>query len=161
MINSTNKRLMLVAALLLSFLPLPFFMKADNLFILLDAVTVSVGLAVIMSYLRGSLDWIWDRPKTTAGHLLVLGITASWLAIVSRVLWIWALRLEGKPRSDLYVDHWFLAVTLYIFIIGGALHLLAYKAIDDKVPLSGWITLFVATVIGITIGIGVIYLTRA
>lgn len=160
MINSISKRLLLVAALLLGFLPLPLFMQTDDLFMLLNAMTVVVGVAVIIAYLPGSMSWVWDRPKTTAGHLLVIGITVSWLANIGRVSWLWAWRLSGQPDDVAFFNHWFLAVTLYILIIGGSLHLLAHRAIDDKVPMSGWVTLLLATMIGLIIGFGVI-LTRS
>jgi hypothetical protein len=155
--TETPKRVTLVVVLLVGFLPLPFYLATDNLFTLLDAVAVSIGVTVIFSYLRGSLSWVWDRPKTTAGHLLVLGITATWLAAVGRLAWLWAWRLMGRP--DEFFDHWFVAVTLYMFIIGGSLHLVANKAIDDRVPVGGWITLVVAVLVGLVMGVGLIHIT--
>lgn len=157
MFNQTTKRLLLVLAILVAFLPFPFFLETENLFTLLDAVAVTLGVAVIFSYLRGSLDWIWHRPSTTAGHLLVFGIVATWIATTGRLTWLWIWRLTGRPHE--FFDHWFVAMTIYLFIVGGALHLAANRAIEDRVPLSGWVTLLVAVAFGLLIGLGLIYMT--
>lgn len=137
----------------LGFLPFILFLSGDDRFTMLDSVAVSVGVGVVWAYAPGWWHWL-KAHRTTAGHLLVLGVGLTWVALVGRLGWLWAWRLLGRP--DQFFDHWFVALLLYFVIVGGALHLVANRAIDDQIPVAGWITLGVAVAIGVITGTGLI-----
>jgi hypothetical protein len=146
-----TRRLALAAIALAGFFPIWFLLGSRDSFILLDCVACAVGVGVLWAYGRGAIAGI-RAPLTTAAHMLILGIFVTWISLATRILWMGTTRLDAEP-SPVFLNHWVLAYTVYMAIIGGSLHLLANRAIEDRIPPGGWLTLLVSITIGLLIGI--------
>jgi hypothetical protein len=145
------RRLALAAVVLAGFFPFWFLLGPRDTFIMLDCVAVAVGLGVLWAYGRGTWAGI-KAPLMTAPAMLIFGIFVTWLSLGTRILWMGGTRLDAEP-SPVFLNHWVLAYTVYLAIIGGSLHLLANRAIEDQIPPSGWLTLLISITVGLLVGI--------
>lgn len=131
---------------LVLFWPAALLLRREVLFDAINAFGVSLGLAVIVSYLPGLTDAFRSGRKLEKGHYLVLGILATWIAMVGRTSWLWVWRWMGEPAFGL--DHVLMAFVAWLIVIGGILHLLSPRVIDGTVPREGWASLKIAVLAG-------------
>lgn len=148
-------RLLQVAAFVGLFMPLVWLFPSNDLNIVLDSMIISVGLGIAYSYGRGGLAWFMEYP-TTEGHYLVLGILLSWTGSCTRVARLFWWRIYGRQDAffDYWFDHWSVSLTLYLLVIGGIMHMAAHRAINNEVPVTGWVTCFVTAAAGMAAGLG-------
>jgi hypothetical protein len=106
-------RIVLVCLLsLIGFWPVAIISPRLIMFDFINAIGLSFGLAVLWRY--GPAAWqairCALRKQLSRGHLLVLGIETTWIAMVSRTLILWHWRWVGEiavgltgwiPRSPL------------------------------------------------------------
>jgi len=115
------------------FWPVGIFAPRLYLFDFINAVGVTFGVSVLWRY--GPAAWIaiqgTMRRTLTRGHLLVLGIEATWLAMVMRTLILWSWRWFGETDGGL--DGLDTAFAAWIIVTGGVFHLLA-SALPDVDP---------------------------
>ena len=104
------------------------------------AVTIGFGLSLVR-ILRAR----WPGMTGT----IALGIFLSWLGTSGSGLWVLIYVLANKPRwmLDSNINGFF----IYINMIGGFLHLVAYNAIDGRIPKAAWIRIGVA--VGLVFGL--------
>jgi hypothetical protein len=133
------------------------FLPRIMLFDLVNAVGVTLGIFVFWAYAPGA----WKAAKTSEGldrvHYLILGIVSTWVAMVTRTVYIWVWRWRGEPDGGL--DHIAVAFIAFLIIIGGVLHLIAPRVLDGIVPRTTVRHMVIALVIGILLGI-IIWLSR-
>lgn len=137
-----------------TFWPLAFILEGEHLFDMMDAFAVSVGCGVVAAYLPAAIRAFRDK-NCTPGHLLVVGIVLAWFAVVVRVAIVWAWRFYDG-RHELLDDVLF-SFGLWLFILGGALHLTARNAIGDSIPRSNWLALGLTVAFGTLIGLVLIF----
>ena len=141
-----NNAVALCLWFLILFWPLAFVMPRELLFDGINALGVTLGIAVLWSYSAGVADAFRSSAHLQRGHYLVLGIFATWIAMISRTLWLWGWRWMGEPEFGL--DHILVAFVAWLIIIGGILHLLSPRVIDGNVPRDGWYHLMGALATG-------------
>jgi hypothetical protein len=129
----------------LSFLPL-LLLEGQHAFDLLDWLTVAVGIGIIIGYLP-SLIRARQLTQWEPGHIFVIGIFSVQVAQVSRHFWQWIWRYFGKP--DWMLDHWFLLVTIWLFFIGGVMHLIVSDVVEGKIPRENWVRVGIAVAVGL------------
>lgn len=117
----------------IAFWPVAIFAPRLMLFDFVNAIGLSFGASVLWRY--GPASWIairgtWRRTLTR-GHLLVLGIETTWLAMVMRTLILWRWRWIGEVTGGL--DGFDTAFAAWIIVTGGVFHLLA-SALPDADP---------------------------
>lgn len=140
------------------FWPIAYFVPREYLFDVVDALSISLGGAVILAYIPGVIDALKRRQEISKAHYLVLGIVASWIAIEFRTGYLWGWRYLEEPLGGM--DTLFVAWIAWLVISGGVLHLLAPKVLDGEVPRSGWFALWVALVVGLVLGASIALLRR-
>lgn len=151
---SRKASLWVILAAFLLFIPAQALLPFNILIEMLNAVAVSIGIGVLFAYGRGILQG-YRRDGLTPGHLLAIGIFFSWLAVVIRLLMVWTWRITGWEEA---VTHWSLAFAVWMFILGGALHLTAREAIEYHIPRSHWLWLSLLISVGVFIGLVVLRL---
>src|SRR5215207_7521799 len=127
-----NKVFIACAISWILFWPVGWFVPRLYLFDLVNALSVSFCVFVLWAYYPG----IIAGPKEPGGfkrqHYLIFGIVATWIAMGSRTIWLWAWRYAGEPEGAL--DHLTMAFVAWLVVTGGAFHLVAPRVIDGKVP---------------------------
>lgn len=141
-----NSAVVLCLWFLILFWPLALVMPRELLFDGINALGVTLGIAVLLSYAGGVVDAIKNSNRLQQGHYLVLGIFATWVAMIGRTAWLWGWRWMGEPQYGL--DHILVAFVAWLIIVGGILHLLSPRVIDGNVPEDGWIHLMGALATG-------------
>jgi hypothetical protein len=127
-------RIVLVCLLsLIGFWPVAIISPRLIMFDFINAIGLSFGLAVLWRY--GPAAWqairCALRKQLSRGHLLVLGIETTWVAMVSRTLILWHWRWVGEIATGL--DGLDTAFAAWIIVTGGVFHLLA-SALPDAQP---------------------------
>ncbi len=140
-----SRHFLIGVALVLAFVPLTY-LPPIYLFDLVNALTVAVGIGVLVAYGPGIFK-SFQQPRWDGSHYLVLGITATWTATAGRHLWNWAWRFMGKPPD--MIDHWMVAFMVWLAFMGGVLHLTAKGAIGGEIPRENWIRLGVVVACGL------------
>jgi len=136
-------------AMALTFVPLWWFLPTTYLFDLVNALTVSVGIGVLIAYLPG-IARSFTMKRWTGANFLVLGIVAAWVAIDGRHLWNWIWRYSGKP--DAMIDHPLVAFMVWLTAWAGVLHLAAKGAIDRDIPRENWLKAGAFIAFGLALG---------
>jgi hypothetical protein len=136
----------------IGFLPL-VFMPRNYLFDLVNGLTVAVGVGVMIAYFPGICKSMRE-PKWDGTHYLVMGIFITWLATATRHLWNWVWRYIGKPPE--MIDHQFVAFLVWMYFLGGVMHMSAKGALDGEIPRSTWIRMGIAVAAGVGLGLLVI-----
>lgn len=139
-------RILLVLGVLGAFIPIALILPTRLLFDLMNAVAVSIGVGVVAAYFAGA--WRWTKTsRSTGSNLLILGIMATWLAATGRLVGIWTWRGLGQPAG--FLDHPIFAFGIYLFILGGALHLTASNETDNAIPPLNWLLLGLFVAVGV------------
>ena len=123
------------------------------MFDVVNALTVAVGCGVLIAYFPGIVRSL-AQPKWEGSHYLVLGVFVTWVATDLRHLWNWLWRFLAKPPD--MIDHWFVALLVWVTFLGGVLHLTAKGAIDGEIPREYWIRLGATVAAGIAVALLVI-----
>ena len=152
--KSRRQRLIVAAIAVAIFWPVAFLLERNHLFDIVNGLAVAVGCGIVATYSGAALRVFRDNV-CTPGHLLVVGIVTAWLAVVVRLLMIWIWRFNGQPEA--LINHVLLAFAVWLFVLGGALHLTARNAIEDTIPKSNLITLGLAVASGTLIGLVMIF----
>jgi len=116
------------------FWPVAIFAPRLYLFDFINAIGVMFGVAVLWRYGPSScvaIQRTWQRTLSR-GHLLVLGIETTWLAMVMRTVILWRWRWIGEPDNGL--DGVDTAFAAWIIVTGGVFHLLASALPDADLP---------------------------
>jgi hypothetical protein len=140
------------------FWPVAIFSPRLYLFDFINAVGVTFGSSVLWRY--GPAAWVaiqgTFQRTLSRGHLLVLGIETTWLAMVLRTLILWVWRWYGEATGGL--DGIDTAFAAWIIVTGGVFHLLASALPDaDYVeeppvpPIEGRILLW-SLIAGVVLG---------
>jgi hypothetical protein len=139
----------LVAVVLSSYWLLARLLDYEQMFTLLDALGNSVSLGIMVAYAPALVMAVWRQEKLRSGHILILGVCMTWLANAGRMDYHWYWRWLGQPVEMLntYAYGFFVWVT----VVGGFLHFLAYGAIEEGLPRRWWVTLgaLVATTVAL------------
>lgn len=152
--KSRKHRLIVTVIALAIFWPIAFLLPRIHLFDIMNALAVSVGLDVLATYSGAALRGFRDKT-CTPGHLLVVGIVLAWFAVVTRLVINWAWRLLDQPTA--LAEHVLLAFAVWLFFLGGALHLTARNAIGNRIPRSNWMILGLSVAFGTLLGIILIF----
>jgi hypothetical protein len=147
-----SRRFVIAVLAVLGFLPL-IFLQRHYMFDVVNALTVSVGVGVLIAYFPG----IWRslmEPRWSGSHYLIFGIFLTWVATATRHLWNWVWRFLGKPPE--MIDHPIVAFMVWLTFTGGILHMMAKGALDGEIPRENWIRLGVMVAIGVVTGLLVI-----
>jgi hypothetical protein len=139
---------------------LPPFLTRTELFDVVNALSCTVAIGIIMRYGRGALAALrtqhWDNLERA--HFLTLGIAIAWVAIAARNTFTWVWRATGYPPWML--DHPFWAFTVYAVATAGALHIVAADVIENQVDPTGvprtvyrWGMLWLYVGLGFALGI--------
>ena len=121
-----------------SFWVLVPLVATPHLFDLVNALSASIGIGVIVAYSRGIYDALTTKNRV-GGHYLILGIACTWLGASIRTIYNWIWRWLDKPEG--MIDHPFVAFMMFVVFTGGALHLTAQNAIEGCIPRKNWIVL--------------------
>lgn len=145
-----NKTVNVILLSWLLFWPIAWFVPRMALFDIINAMGMVLGLAVLVAYSPGLVETVRYPERMQKAHYLVLGIIATWIAMLVRsgILWTW--RWYGEPPG--WLDHWIMAFAAWLIVTGGALHLLAPGVIEGHIPRASFSHLGAALAIGITIG---------
>jgi hypothetical protein len=135
----------------LAFLPLLLFMPRQELFEVLNAVVFSVSIGVVVGY-SNDLARVLRQPikELDAGDALRIGVIIGWTAtaIVFGILWYW--RLVGKENE--VIDSAVSALSRWVLITAGMLHLAASGSIDGVVPLRSYLRAGIVVAVGLFLG---------
>lgn len=153
MMLSRRRRVFVSVLALASFWPVAFVLERSHLFDIMNALAVAVGCCIVVTYLGAALR-AFREEVCTPGHLLVVGIVLAWSAVVTRLVMIWAWRVFDRPPALL--DHVLLPFTVWLFVLGGALHLTARNATGSTIPRSNGIMLGIALASGTLLGVAMI-----
>ena len=123
------------------------------MFDVVNALTVAVGVRCPDRILPGIVEVSLNR-NGSGSHYLVLGMFVTWVATDLRHLWNWLWRFLAKPPD--MIDHWFVALLVWVTFLGGVLHLTAKGAIDGEIPREYWIRLGATVAVGIAVALLVI-----
>ena len=151
-----NQRVRLLSWAL--FWPIAYFVPREYLFDVVNALGISLGGSVLFAYAPGVVDAIRRPDDLKKAHYLILGIVATWVAMVARTAYLWGWRWLGEPEGGL--DATFVAFIGWLVISGGVLHLLAPKVLEGTVPRTGWFGLWVALVVGLVLGASIVLLKQ-
>lgn len=154
MMRSRRYRVIITLFALAIFWPIAFLLPRPYLFDVMNALGVSVGLGVLGTYSGAALQGFRDET-CTPGHLLVVGIVLAWFAVVIRLVVSWAWRLFDYPPA--LAEHVLLAFAVWLFFLGGVLHLTARNAVGDRIPRGNWIILGLSVTVGTLLGIILIF----
>jgi hypothetical protein len=117
----------------IAFWPVAILSPRLYLFDFINAIGVTFGCAVLWRY--GPASWMAIQRTLqrtlSRGHLLVLGIETTWIAMVMRTIILWMWRWSGEPAVGL--DGLDTAFAAWIIATGGVFHLLA-SALPDADP---------------------------
>jgi hypothetical protein len=119
-----------IAALIL-FFPIAHFLPRMLVFDIVNAVGLVIGIYVLWAYSPGAIKAI-NGDKLERVHFLVLGIIATWIAMICRTVYLWTWRYMGEPEGGL--DHLSVAFIAFLICVGGVFHLLAPRVLDGNVP---------------------------
>jgi hypothetical protein len=137
----TSRTLWTAIGLWALFWPMAFGMTRHALFDLLNALSVSVGVGVLIAYLPATYKALTTSHRT-GGDLLVLGINCTWFAVIGRQIylwwWRWHTNIEAINRGEGPLNHVFFAFLVWMLILGGVLHLSARGAIEGIPPVN-WV----------------------
>jgi hypothetical protein len=136
----------------IGFLPL-IFMPRNYLFDLVNALTVAAGVGVLIAYFPGICKSMREE-RWDGNHYLVMGIFVTWLATAMRHLWNWIWRFIGKPPE--MIDHQIVAFLVWMYFLGGIMHLSAKGALDGEIPKATWIRMGITVAAGVALGLLVI-----
>jgi hypothetical protein len=131
------------------------FVPRMHLFDLINALSFVLGLFVLYAYWPGVVEAYASRDELKRSHYLILGIVATWCAMIARTVWLWTWRFMEEPEGGL--DHIGVAFIAYLIVVGGTLHLIAPKVLEGEVPRSSWATLTKGAIIGVTLGLVIIF----
>lgn len=126
------------------------FVPRLYLFDFVNAISVTYGLAVLKTYLPGAVLAIrlaWRGVPLNQGHYLVLGVVATWLAMIGRTSYLQLWRSANEPAGGL--DHLMMAFVAWLIVSGGALHRISPNVKEGIIPAENKRGLVQATVIGI------------
>ena len=127
------------------------FVPRDLLYAVINSVAVSLGIGILVAYIPGVSKTLRARPnELSMGHILVVGVVATWTALAIRTSWSWVWRYYDKPAD--MIDSLVLAFSGFLTILGGILHLSARDAINGQVPARTWRWVGVLTAGGIMAG---------
>src|SRR5918993_2348957 len=150
-----NSILWLGLGLWLLFIPAVLFFDRQVFFELLNAVAFSVATGIVVGYAPGV--WVALRQplvELRAGDALQIGVAVGWFAtaMIFGVLYYW--RLTGKDPS--VVDHALNALSRWILISAGFMHLAAAGSIDGMVPLKSYLRAGKMTALGLILGTAIL-----
>jgi hypothetical protein len=126
-----NKIIVWCIAAIALFFPAAYFLPRMLVFDFVNAVGVVIGFYVLWAYFPGAIKAIRE-PTLERVHFLVLGIIATWIAMIGRTVYLWTWRYLGEPDGGL--DHLSVAFIAFLIVIGGVFHLLAPRVLDGNVP---------------------------
>jgi hypothetical protein len=159
MVKLLSSRTLWMAALLWGiFWPLALYMSRHDLFDLLNALSVSIGVGVLVAYLPATYKALTTDHRT-GGDLLVLGIDCTWFAVIGRQIYLWYWRwhtsVEAINRGEGPLNHIFFAFLVWMLISGGLLHLSARGAIEGIPPIN-WVIIGGTVASGLALFLGVL-----
>jgi hypothetical protein len=153
MIEWLIRRSVLTGAILLwiAFLPFLFWLPRQDLFEVLNAIVFSVATGVCVGY-SANLTRVLKQPiyNLDAADALRVGVVVGWgaTALVFGILFYW--RLVGK--EDVVIDSAVSAISRWILITAGTLHLAASGSIDGVVPLKSYLRAGAWVAVGLFMG---------
>jgi hypothetical protein len=113
-----------------------YFTEFENWIVFMNAILLWVAITVLISYVRPVCLAI-ERGRVDKVDYLILGIVASWVAQIASRMWSTIYRATGQPNWMFESD--ILGYIIFIYIIGGVLHITAPGTIGGKVPHRNWI----------------------
>ena len=138
------------------FWPIALAMDENNVFHLVNAVTVSIGIGICFAYFMGAIDSLrLHRSILQSGDYLVLGIVVTWFATAMRYLYNDYWRWMGQP--DMLINSRVVAFLVWVLATGGILHLTVKGAIDGRIPTGTWIRIGWWVVLGLIVGFSLIH----
>jgi hypothetical protein len=135
-----------VAALsIAAFYVVTFFAPQPALMQFLNICTLSVAIAVVITYAPIWIETLM-RPigEVSGTEMLSLGIGCTWTSEIGQR--IWSLIWRGMGHPEVMTTNYSLPFLLYISVLGGIQHITSPGAVNGFVPTRNWI------VLGIRIG---------
>jgi hypothetical protein len=134
-------------------------MNRHDLFDLLNALSVSVGVGVLIAYISATYHALTTRERS-GGDLLVLGIDCTWFAVIGRQIYLWWWRwhtdIEQVNDGIGSLNSLPFAFFVWMLIGGGLLHLTARGAIEGRVPPVNWLIMGSSVALGLALFLGVL-----
>jgi hypothetical protein len=128
----------------------PFVEHHEYLFDVMNALSVSVGIGILIAYSEGIYESLVTK-RPIGGHWLILGIAVTWVASSVRQIWNWAWRWLDQPLW--MINHPFVAFLVWVLVTGGALHLMSKNAIEGQIPRRNWLRLGWWVALGLSVGL--------
>jgi CDP-diglyceride synthetase len=147
-----NKIIVWCIAAIVLFFPVAYFMPRMLVFDAVNAVGIVIGIYVLWAYFPGAVKAI-NGDKLERVHFLVLGIIATWIAMIARTVYLWTWRYMGEPEGGL--DHLSVAFIAFLIVVGGVFHLLAPRVLDGNVPRTSLSHLMWAISLGACLAFGI------
>ncbi|WP_073051397.1 hypothetical protein [Kaistia soli] len=140
-----SRTVWIAVSLLIGYWPVAWLFSGPGFIELLNSILLGVSTAVMISYAPEAIRAATHaRPDKT--DQLILGIVVTWLATILFRGWgIWS-RATGFPEWMRYSPMF--GFMIFLFILGGVLHITAPNTIDDRVPRRAWMR------VGLAIGAG-------
>lgn len=113
-----------------------------------NALGFSFGAGVSVAFLPGAWAAVKERPFRGV-HAISLGVWVSQLALCARGgLSMW-WRFQGKP--DDFTDGPLWLFVVYLSVIGSGLHLVAHKALAERIPTRNWLLIGASIASGLAV----------
>ncbi|MCX5495800.1 hypothetical protein OSH11_13885 [Kaistia dalseonensis] len=140
-----SRTIWIAAALLIGYWPVALLFSGPGLIEVLNGALLGVSTAVLIAYLPEALRAA-AKPRLDKTDQLILGIVVTWIGTDLFRAWGIYSRVAGFPEWMRYSP--MLGFLIYLFILGGVLHITAPNSIADHVPRAAWIR------VGAAIGVG-------
>lgn len=140
-----SRTVLIATVLIIAYWPVALLYSGPGMFELLNGVLLGIATAVIIAYTPEAIRAA-VKPSPDSTDQLIMGIVLTWFATLLYRGWgIWS-RATGFPEWMRYSP--IAGFLLYLFILGGILHITAPNSLNDRVPTLAWIR------VGLAIGFG-------
>jgi hypothetical protein len=141
-----------------------FNVDRKDYFEIVNSTGVALAVGVVIAFGPGAWRALQKAPRDqTAGDVLITGIFILWSGILLSLIFLWLYRISGTQgwvritqlihaewlQHVDWLNGWSTALSRWIILLGGILHLSASGAIEKRVPARAYVYAGVVAALGV------------